>query len=764
MDLKAFDKLYSEAVEAIAERRLTDAISLTEAISRDSSAADSCSESISQLREDYSAILRPFTTNGFDAATSQSLSELFRRTIELLQQTRYLWEVEHDSTFFGRMIVEMKNYGVEALADQLLHVARGKIGERGYLLSVDATFVLFWLVIIKEEHMELMTKRLSQLDNFARCVIVGGLMMSGLDCFQETKVQLLLELAQLAIKDLQETEFIEDDNERKQKEKESHDLLARVTVALTLVYQHNRPFFPFYPKLEEGFRKLLHSKTLRPKLSDLLQAFVCQSLTERVGKRVDDILPIIKELIDKQQPHLNAGEEEEKKDGFDSELENIFDAKVTRIELKGEKMFFNKMANYARSVDMMRQIGMDVNHINLTNMKNFSFFKHTAHWFYPFNLEEPSAKEGLRLASGRLDGMTLSIMNHSRFCDSDRYSYAGMMAFLRRDGRKSISDQLDEQFRQMENDDEDYTNPFDEVDDTDCALNPYSNFCQVCYRFLYSKLCWGEYTFAFEATDDIILPLLPPFEGLFSNLEDVEKSIESYLLMGDSDHAIILLNHFMEHHGTTAKSLELRAHAFMQLQQWRNAISDFQQSLLICDNDDLQLDMARCFEALSDWDSAIPLLLHEDERREGKDADLTEEIGRGFIQLRRWDEAVQRFFKLEFMGTHLNVSQRGIGWCSLHQGKYERAAQYYEAIIQKAKKPLWEDYINLGHALWLQGRTSEAVEAYRKSFSSFNRAKKAQRQHFRHWAEAFNEDARSLLASHFSKEELALMTDAVTTK
>ena len=125
---------------------------------------------------------------------------------------------------------------------------------------------------------------------------------------------------------------------------------------------------------------------------------------------------------------------------------------------------------------------------------------------------------------------------------------------------------------------------------------------------------------------------------------------------------------------------------------------------------------------------------------------------------------MQRFFKLEFLGTHLAVSQRGIGWCSLHQGKYERAAQYYQAIIQKAKKPLWDDYINLGHALWLQGRTAEAVEAYRKSFTCFNRAKKAQRQQFRHWGEAFNEDARSLLASHFSTEELAIMTDAVTTK
>lgn len=763
MDLKAFDKLYSEAVEAIAERRLADAISLTEAISRDNTDAHLRREDISKLREDYSAIIRPFTATGFDAAISESLQDLFRRTIELLQQVRYQWEFDHDSTFFGRMSAQMRDYGVEALDNQLVHASHSKVGEKPYHLAIDAAFILFWIASIDEEHRPLLSTHLAQLDHFARCVMVGGLMMSGIDCFSATKMQLLLELGQLAMKELQNADLIEDESKRQRAEKEAQDLMGRVAVALTLVYQHNRTFFPFYPKLDEGLRAFFKAKVLKPHLSELLQAFVCQSLTDRVGKRIDNILPIIKELIEKQQPRLNPGEDEEKTDEAAQDLEDIFDAKVTRIELKGEKALFDKMANYARSVEMMRQMGMDVNHINLVAMKSSDFFKHTAHWFYPFTLEEPFAKKGLHLANGKLDAMTINIMNHSRFCDSDRYSYAGMMTLLRRGGRKSISDQLDEQFNQMA-DEEGISNPFDEIDENDYSLDPFTNFCQVCYRFFYGNLCRGEYNFAFAATDDIILPTLPYFEEQFSELGDIEGSITSYLMVGDSQHAIVLLNYFMEHYGTTAKALELRAHAFMQLQQWRSAISDIQQSLLISDNDDLQLYMARCFEALSDWDSAIPLLLHEDERREGKDADLTEEIGRGYIQLHRWDEAVQRFFKLEFMGTHLAVSQRGIGWCSLHQGKYERAAQYYQTIIQKAKKPLWEDYINLGHALWLQGRTAEAVEAYRKSFTSFNRAKKAQRQHFRHWSEAFCEDARSLLAPHFSKEELAIMTDAVTTK
>ena len=220
----------------------------------------------------------------------------------------------------------------------------------------------------------------------------------------------------------------------------------------------------------------------------------------------------------------------------------------------------------------------------------------------------------------------------------------------------------------------------------------------------------------------------------------------------------------MERYGTTAKALELKGVALMQLRQWRGAISCFQQEHLIQENPGARLAVARCYEAMQEWESALPLLVEADQRNESKDADLIEEIARCLVQLRRWDEAAQRFFQLEFMGEHLSVCQRGIGWCSLHQGKYERAEQYYQKLIDGSRHAQWEDYINLGHALWLQGRTSEAVEAYRHFATTFNRSKKAQRQSFRHWSEAFREDARNLLAAHFSERDIAIMQDAITLK
>ena len=202
----------------------------------------------------------------------------------------------------------------------------------------------------------------------------------------------------------------------------------------------------------------------------------------------------------------------------------------------------------------------------------------------------------------------------------------------------------------------------------------------------------------------------------------------------------------------------------MQLQQWQRALTMFQQLLLMDENPEAELCMARCFEALSQWDHALPLLLNEEKRQgdsnDAEAANIVEETGRTLIQLQRWDDAVQRFFRLEFIGKSLNVARRAIAWCSIHQGKYERAANYYQQLIQ-LKKATWEDRLNLGHALWLQGLTDEAVTAYLHSFKAFNKTKKEKQQHFRHWTEAFQEDARTLLADHFDAADCALMQDAV---
>lgn len=754
MDLKAFNKLYSEAVDAIAERRVIDAISLVDAIQKDNHEEDN--NKLSLLRLHYEEIVGGFTAGHSSNQEKAALNQLFCDLIDSLQLVRLGWLVSHKLTTYGRLAAQLTNLHENDLADQLHRTTLCKLGDPAYEQALDAAFGIAWCCEIRSS--STLDQSLKQCDNFVRRVLVGALLLGVLDCFSIEKITLLLQLGIVAKHELKNTALIDDESQRETIETEAKDLLSRVLVALTLISQRHAVFFTHYTELTKAIKDFFYDQLVRPDIPLVLHAMVCQSMTDRAGERVDDIMSIIKGVVEKLQPRLgtnngDASGEEKQEHGFEMH--------VTKIELKANKKLFKEMANYAEDVDNMRQNDMDVNHNNFIHMKQFDFFGHPAHWFYPFDLNEPTIQKGLHHPNGKLDLMTLSIMDHSRFCDSDRYSYACMMAYLRRDNRKSISDNIIEQINEMQDDDD---LPFDLEESAEYRLNPYVNFCQTCYRFFHRQAMAEDYAYTFAPTDDMLLPMSSFFEGVFTDFREVENSVEAFLHMGDGEHAVILLNHMMERYGATARSLELKGRALMQLRQWRSAISCFQQELIIEENPESQMAMARCYEALHDWNHALPLLLAEEQRQEGKDANIIEEIARCHIQLEQWDEAIQRFFQLELIGEHLNVSRRGIGWCSLKQGKYARAENYYRKQIESSSRISWEDYINLGHALWLQGRISDALNSYQKFSTAFNRCKKAQRHNFCHWTEAFREDARTLLSPHFSEVELALMQDAISMK
>ena len=757
MELKAFDKLYSEATEAIEERRMFDALALVRAIRQELSPHPGAPD-LDEIQAKYETLLQEFTSGQFDFNQESRQSQLFAALIQALETARYDWLIIHKPTYYSRIAAQLKDYSTKELIDQIRITTRGHLGELAYHEAMDAAFGIAWCCQI--EPSDELHQCLKEADLFVQRVLVGGLLLGVLESYSQVKIDLLMSLFAVASDIAKRAKLSEDDEKISQMDNDAFDLRARLAVAFTLIVQRYKGYINVVSDVFVLFRDFFHSDFIVSNAHLLLHAFVCQSLTDRVGQRVDDILPIVEEAFKNQQLHLGT---DDNQGGAKAGKDSDFNIQVTKIDMKAGKKLFSRMVDYANMVDDMRRSDMDVNHSNFSHMKRFDFFRHTAHWFYPFTTLEPTIQKGVHRPDGKPDVMTLSIMDHSRFCDSDRYSYASMMAFLRRDGHHAISDELRAQLEEMRQED-DEESVFDLNESAEWQLNPFANYCQTCYRFLHSLQVGKDYNFAFAPTDDIILPSLCYFDECFRDAELVRDSVEAYLKMGDSEHAIILLDIMMQRCGATAETLELKGRALMQQRLWHRAISCFQQRQLMDEDHDTAFAMARCFEALHDWDSALPLLICEDERQEGTDADIIEEIARCLLQLNRWNDAVQRFFQLELMGEHLTVCQRGIGWCSLNQQQYKRAEKYYRQLIDNARRKQWEDYINLGHALWLQGRTKDAVEAYRQFVVLFNRSRKTQRHNFRHWTEAFREDARTLLAARFQARELAVMLDAIAMK
>ncbi len=747
MELKAFIKIYEEAEEAIAERRLFDALALTEAILKDTT-YDAASQKVTDIRQQYAELLQQMASVGFDAHKSEVM-QLFRSIIEALQKARVFWNYDHPQTLYALTAVQIKTLNESAIIDKLYHIRRSKVGDEAYHAELDAVFDMMWCTEIEPFAFGVVKDELLKSDSFARRTLIGALLLGLLECFNTQKLRLLLALAETQTSD---------------NKQESSDIEAQLMVALTLIYQRYHPFFTYYTEEAQLLRTFFEQKARSEHIPQLLHAFTCQSLTDRVGKQVDDILPIIRDAFENQQRRLGS-DDEEKKD----KQKEPFSIEITEINLdsKTSGKLLDQMASYARHIDELREASLDVNFQSYSAMKNFPFFKHTAHWFYPFDINIPEIKDGVTRPNGKPDRFQLEIMNNSCFCDSDQYSYASLLNHMKRNGKNfisSIQDELDEMKKALEN----FVQ--DDAEEQRQHLPRMISFCQGLYRFHDHFRKQNIYTLnilSFNEKPYTPILQLPLFCGLFKDGDALSPSIDVCINMGAYEQAVALLDYSSDHFGADARLLYSRGYCLMHLQQWHRAIDAFQQQQLMDNSPEALLCMVRCFEALGQWDRALPLLRTEAQRlidaKDEKAANIIEETGRCLIQLQQWDEAVQYFFRLEFMEQHLNVARRAIAWCSIHQGKYERAANYYRTLIEK-KKAKWDDYLNLGHALWLQQLTAEAIEAYKKSQVLFNHTKKEQRSHFAHWTEAFREDTREFLAEHFNEMECALMMDAVSSK
>ena len=128
MDLKAFNKIIDEAEEAIAERRVFDALSLTEAIFKDTTCPYAVMET-DMLRQRYTELLQNFASAPRDERSSQS-NVLIRQTIDVLQMARDFWKRDNAQTsFYATLALKTNAVGETNLIGQLQRLTTLQLGQ-----------------------------------------------------------------------------------------------------------------------------------------------------------------------------------------------------------------------------------------------------------------------------------------------------------------------------------------------------------------------------------------------------------------------------------------------------------------------------------------------------------------------------------------------------------------------------------------------------------------------------------------------------------
>ncbi|MBP6139636.1 MAG: hypothetical protein KA434_00235, partial [Bacteroides sp.] len=114
-----------------------------------------------------------------------------------------------------------------------------------------------------------------------------------------------------------------------------------------------------------------------------------------------------------------------------------------------------------------------------------------------------------------------------------------------------------------------------------------------------------------------------------------------------------------------------------------------------------------------------------------------------------YDEAINYFFKLDFMGSASIKSWRAIAWCSLANDKLEQAVIYYEKVL--TMKPNYKDYLNAGHAYLCTKKIDQALSQYNKAFSTINSKER--------FIELFYQDKELLLKNGIHENDIPLLID-----
>ena len=352
--------------------------------------------------------------------------------------------------------------------------------------------------------------------------------------------------------------------------------------------------------------------------------------------------------------------------------------------------------------------GADVYMSTFSNLKNYPFFRQIHNWFRVFSIDQPDVmkafgSEGLASAIGK------SILSSSMFCNSDKYSFALTFSQIPREQREMLSGQLTDQALEAIDEAKSHPSPVD-VQESNLARQ----YAHDLYRFfnLFSRR--HEFRNPFDSNLNLLID--SPLSPLLQN-DDSEQTIASWLLLknyyDEAAQAYRLMERCVHPYSTDYRFYQQMGYALQRTQQYEEALEAYRRAdILQPDNGWTLRHTAQCYRLTSNPDVALELLLQA-EKRSADNLSLQIQIGDCLVDLKRYDDALTRFFKVDYLKPDYPKAWRAIAWCAFLAGRKDKAIEYYDKLLKS--KPTGNDCLNAGHAFLADGNIQMAVSMYRQS-------------------------------------------------
>lgn len=714
-DRKTLTDKCAQTRELILDSRLLDAISVMQAVSM---GIDdwSVSSRLQELADSYRTMLRYFSEGVKDDRRQVLYDGLRRQALLLVDDIQRASLIPDSMDLYYQYIRLHRNPRTIGRIQQSLELTSGTAGQWDANASamherdIHELFGCIWtsaLWTAEEQAQAIEFLNSAQVRDIDKPVVVSAVTIALLHRFDPVKMQFLVTVA--AMTDVM--------------------LSVRALVGLALTVSCHEPVLGLFPSVTDQISLLTDMPGLKDRMLVCQMALLMCRETNEIDRRMRE--EIIPGMLKEQKIGEILTDELTGDDASPDWTEWI-----DKTDMKDSLMEMTEL----------QMEGADVYMSTFSNLKSFPMFREPSNWLRVFDVEQPDVRNSLHDSDFLNSALGRSIVSSGTFCNSDKFSFLLTVSQIPKQQRDMIAGQIE---GDIERNNHDVSSEYNSIKQQEQTFA--RQYCQDLYRFF--KLFYRRHEFQdpflgnMNLTDNRVL-------SQFLNDDKAMRDIASWLLKKKyyPESAILLtrMESQASSYSTDPVFYQQLGYAMQHSGHWEQALeSYFKADLLQPDNVWTLRHMAQCHRVLHAPDKALELLL-EAEKSAPDNLSLQIQIGDCLLEMEDYDQALSRFFKVDYLKPEYPKAWRAIAWCAFLAGRYDKASVYYDKLTSVSENGT--DFLNAGHNCWIQGQTDLAIQFYRKSQEHMQR---------HDFVEEFQKDIPTLIEKGIDENEIPLMMDCI---
>lgn len=492
-------------------------------------------------------------------------------------------------------------------------------------------------------------------------LLVSGVMLAAINCFDIAKFRLLVHLYQNAT-----------------------DEAVRQRALIGWVFALNAEIgHSIYAEEKTLVDQILEDEACCQELVELQKQLIFCIDAERDHATIqNEIMP---DLMKQPGFRITRNGIEEK---TEDELNDILHPDEAEANLERMEASFQKM------VDMQKQ-GSDIYFGGFSQMKRFSYFNELANWFIPFDFNHPD----LTTVSEKFRNSRFlhAILRSAPFCNSDKYSF--VLAF------DQVVNKIPPSYMELMERGEAVFYEFS-VEEKDKPAYIRRMYLQDLYRFF--RIFKDRHAFRnILDTEEFDYIFLSKETFRQTHIEPYFNDVTAFLMKKNRyQEAAAMLNNYGEHR---------RDYHFYMMSAFlgREPSHNYAQALsLQPDNERALAGLARA--VFNDGDFKYALELYEKLltlQPEKKSYLLNKSVC--LTNLKRYAEAERVLFRLNYEAEDDANVNRVLAWALTSDGKYDQADKLYQQLLSE-DSPTSDDLLNYGFCLWFSGHVDDAADCFHR--------------------------------------------------